>query len=161
MFRSLVAGLLCTLIVGLVVLFDYAVMGFTGIPLGVGTSMFASIAIGTGVDFPIHLLDRLRHGLSCPQAKPEQVFANALAFTGRALFFAAGVVAMGLLLLCVSQFRTLVEFGLLIGLAMVFSFVISVTLLPALVATFKPRVIWGRTRPGPGSAPTPPGPTRR
>jgi hypothetical protein len=145
MFRSLVGGLICTLIVGVVVLFDYAVMGFAGIPLGVGTSMFASIAIGTGVDFPIHLLDRLRHGLNKPETDAEAVFASALAFTGRALFFSAAVVATGLLLLCVSQFRTLVEFGLLIGLAMIASFIVSVTLLPALVAVFRPRFVWGRS----------------
>ena len=48
MFRSLVAGLFCTLTVGFVCLADYAVMGVGGVPLGVGTSMFASIAIGVG-----------------------------------------------------------------------------------------------------------------
>lgn len=147
MFRSLAAGLVCTLIVGIVVLMDYAVMGLTGIPLGVGTSMFASIAIGAGVDFPIHLMDRLRHELGVPEANPERAFAHTFMFTGRALFFAAAVIAVGLLLLCVSEFRTLVEFGLLIGLAMVFSFAVSVTLLPALLAVCRPRFVFGQIRP--------------
>jgi hypothetical protein len=144
MFRSVVAGLLCTLTVGLAVLVNYAILGLSDIPLGVGTSMFASIAIGAGVNFPIHILDRLRVSLGRQQADPADVFANTLAFTGRALFFTAFVVAIGFLLLCVSQFRTLVRFGLLIGAGISASFVVSVTILPAVVAATKPRCIWDR-----------------
>ncbi|MCK4340599.1 MAG: MMPL family transporter [Phycisphaerae bacterium] len=142
MFRSVIAGFLCTLTVGVAVLVNYAIMGLGGIPLGVGTSMFASIAIGAGVNFPIHMLDRLRIGLSTPDADPAQVFRNAFAFTGRVLFFTAFVVALGFLLLCVSEFRTLVRFGLLIGIGLLVSFLTSVTLLPALVAILKPRFLW-------------------
>ena len=38
----------------------YAVMVFNNIWLGIGTSMFASIAIGLGVDFAIHTMDRVK-----------------------------------------------------------------------------------------------------
>ncbi len=143
MFRSLVAGVLCTLTVGFVCLVDYAVMGLAGIPLAVGTSMFASIAIGVGVNPAIHILDRLRLKLRKPDADPERVFSDTLAFTGRRLFFAAFVLVVGFGLLCLSEFRTLIEFGLLIGLAIGTAFVVSVTLLPALVAACKPRFVWG------------------
>jgi uncharacterized protein len=144
MFRSWAAGGLCTLVVGLVVVINYALMGWSGIPLGVGTSMFASIAIGVGVNFPIHILDRLRHHLAVPGAEARQAFRQTLACTGRSMFFAAAVVAVGFLVLLISEFRTLNEFGLLIGMAMVMSFVLSVTLLPALVAACRPRFIWGQ-----------------
>ena len=143
MFRSMVAGVLCTLTVGFVCLVDYAVMGLAGIPLAVGTSMFASIAIGVGVNPAIHILDRLRLKLREPGADPERVFADTLAFTGRRLFFAAFVLVVGFGLLCLSEFRTLVEFGLLIGLAIGTAFVVGVTLLPALVAVWKPEFVWG------------------
>jgi predicted RND superfamily exporter protein len=143
MFRSAAAGLLCTLTIGVTVLVNYAIMGWTGIPLGVGTSMFASIAIGAGVNFPIHLLDRLRIGLRARPDDPVGAFVNTLAFTGRTLFFTAFVVAVGFLLLCVSEFRTLNRFGLLIGTSTMVSFLTSVTLLPALVALLRPRFVWG------------------
>jgi len=142
MFRSVTAGLLCMFTVGVAVLVNYAIMGLADIPLGVGTSMFASIAIGAGVNFPIHMLDRLRIDLRAPDTDPAEVFPNAFAFTGRVLFFTAFVVAVGFLLLCVSEFRTLVRFGLLIGVAMTVSFLTSVTLLPAIVAALKPRFVW-------------------
>ncbi|MHC4090293.1 MAG: MMPL family transporter, partial [Planctomycetota bacterium] len=73
---------------------------------------------------------------------PAEVFPDAFAFTGRVLFFTAFVVAVGFLLLCVSEFRTLVRFGLLIGISMLVSFLTSVTLLPALVASLRPRFVW-------------------
>jgi predicted RND superfamily exporter protein len=143
MFRSAFAGLLCGLTVGIAILLNYAVMGLGGIPLGVGTSMFASIAIGAGVDFPIHILDRFRVSVRSGKLHSADIFRSTLAFTGRAMFFTSMIVAIGFLLLSVSEFRTLNRFGLLIGLGMVFSFLASVTLLPALVAAMKPRFIWG------------------
>ncbi len=133
---------MCTLTVGLAVLVNYALMGFAHIPLGVGTSMFASIAIGAGVNFPIHILDRMRAGLRPSTADPARVIRDTLTFTGRALFFTALVVAVGFLMLCVSEFRTLVRFGLLVGVGMSVSFLASVTLLPAVIASIMPRSIW-------------------
>jgi predicted RND superfamily exporter protein len=148
MFRSLLAGFLCTLTVAVAVLVNYAVMGLGGIPLGVGTSMFASIAIGAGVNFPIHILHRLATGLRSHGGDPAAAFSNTLAFTGRPLCFTALIVAAGFLLLCVSEFRTLNSFGLLIGIGMVVSFVASVSLLPAAVAVMKPRFLWSRSSEG-------------
>lgn len=142
MFRSIFGGLLCGMTVGVAVLVNYAIMGLGGIPLGVGTSMFASIAIGAGIDFPIHILDRLRVSFRKGDREPAEIFSNTLTFTGRALFFTAMVVMIGFLLLCISEFRTLNRFGLLIGLGMAVSFLASVTLLPATVAVFKPRFVW-------------------
>ncbi|MDH3889563.1 MAG: MMPL family transporter [candidate division Zixibacteria bacterium] len=142
MFRSMVAGLLCTFTVAVAVLVNYAVMGIGGIGLGVGTSMFASIAIGAGVNFPIHLLDRLRLEAGAHTDDDAGAIQRALAFTGRALFFTAFVVALGFLLLAVSEFSTLVRFGLLIAIAMLVSFVVSVTVLPAIVAVCRPRFVF-------------------
>jgi hypothetical protein len=142
MFRSVSAGILCTVTAGVAVVIIYALMGFGGIPLGVGSSMFASIAIGSGVNFPVHILDRLRLGLRAPNAVPLQVFRDALSSAGRPLFFTALVIGAGFLLLCVSEFRTLNEFGLLIGTAMLVSFATSVTLLPALLVAIKPAFVW-------------------
>jgi len=144
MFRSVAAGILCTVTAGVAVVIIYAVMGFGGIPLGVGSSMFASIAIGSGVNFPVHILDRFRHGLRFPEAVPILVVRDTLASSGRPLFFTALVIGAGFLLLCVSEFRTLNEFGLLIGTAMLVSFAASMTLLPALVAIIKPAFVWPR-----------------
>jgi predicted RND superfamily exporter protein len=147
MFRSLAAGLLCTLVVGITVLVNYGLMGLAGIPLGVGTTMFASIAIGVGVNFPIYLLDRLRSGLAEGRERPDEALRTAFTQAGRPLFFTAMVVGIGFLLLCISEFRTLAHFGLLIGTCMLVSFLASITLLPAVLAVWRPRFLggaWGK-----------------
>ena len=41
-------------------LLTYAFIGASGVPVGLGTSSFASIAMGVGVDFAIHYLWRYR-----------------------------------------------------------------------------------------------------
>jgi predicted RND superfamily exporter protein len=68
---------------------------------------------------------------------------DAFARTGRPLFFTAMVVSMGFLLLCISEFRTLVHFGVLIGTCMLVSFLATITLLPAMLAAWRPRFVWG------------------
>ena len=75
---------------------------------------------------------------------PAENFRDTFTFTGRALFFTAMVLTVGFLLLCVSEFITLVRFGLLIGTGMMVSFLASITLLPAVLAALKPRFIWGK-----------------
>ena len=160
MFRSALAGLLCTLVVGMAVLVNYAIMGWTGIPLGVGTTMFASIAIGVGVNFPIYILDRLRFSSAQGRGGVDELLRTAFTQAGRPLFFTAMVVGIGFLLLCISEFRTLVHFGLLIGTCMMVSFLTSITLLPALLAAWRPRFLWRPEQSGTtgGAGKSPPGP---
>lgn len=147
MFRSVVAGLLNLVPVGFAVLVNYAVMGFSNVYLSVGTSMFAAIAIGTGVNFPIHMLDRLKVTLPKHPDAPEAAFESALAFTGRALLFNAIVVTCGFLVLLSSELPILNRFGILIGVGITTAFLTGVTILPALVRAVKPRFIY---RPGGG-----------
>ena len=139
-FRSVIAGLLAALPVGLAILLVYAVMGFTSIPLGVSTSMFAAIAIGLSVDFAIHALDRLRE-----IGRTKGLGANALIDlypeTGRALFFNFVAVAGGFGVLMTSDVPPLVKFGGLVAVAVSVAFLASVTLLPALVTLIKPRAL--------------------
>ena len=58
--RSAVAGVITVIPVAVSVLLIYAVMGFSNIWLAIGTSMFAAIAIGLGVDFSVHTIERLQ-----------------------------------------------------------------------------------------------------
>lgn len=137
LFRSVTAGLFAALPVGTAVLLIYAVMGFGGVELAVGTSMFAAIAIGLGVDFSIHAVDRLRELVS------RRGFSDAvlLAFfpsTGRALLFNFLAVALGFGVLLTSDVPPLLEFGALVGVAVSASFLAAVTVLPALAKLTRP-----------------------
>lgn len=137
-FRSAISGLLAALPVGLAILLVYAVMGFTGIPLGVSTSMFAAIAIGLSIDFAIHTLDRLRE-IGRTKGLEADALIDLYPETGRALFFNFVAVAGGFGVLVTSEVPPLVKFGSLVAVAVSVAFLASVTLLPALVTLLKPR----------------------
>jgi uncharacterized protein len=60
MLRSLKMAVLAVLPVSLAVLWNFGVMGWMGVPLGVATSTFSAIALGMGVDFSLHWMARFR-----------------------------------------------------------------------------------------------------
>lgn len=140
LFRSPTLGVLTALPVGLAILLVYAVMGWAGVALGMGTSMFAAIAIGLSIDFAIHALDRIRelaraHGLT------KEALKDLYPETGRALFFNFLAVAGGFGVLTTSDVPPLVKFGSLVAVAVTTAFLASVTLLPALVLLLKPSAL--------------------
>lgn len=141
-FRSLVAGVLTLIPVATSLLFVYSTMVLLDIPLGIGSSMFASIAIGLGVDFSIHTVDRIKSVIvqttdinSTTYADiVKQIFPN----TGRALLFNFLALASGFGVLMVSNVVPLNEFGLIVVVAVTGSFICSMTLLPAFALLTKP-----------------------
>jgi len=145
-FRSFAAGAFALIPVVMSILLIYAVMGFGGIWLGVGTSMFAAIAIGLGVDFAIHTIDRMRELLIEPSVDFDRAIAPLFRTTGRALFFNFAAIALGFLVLTTSEVPPLIKFGALVAIAVSAAFFASVALLPALAKLFRPRFIVGVRR---------------
>ncbi|MGR3218960.1 MAG: efflux RND transporter permease subunit [Candidatus Anammoxibacter sp.] len=137
-FRSVTAGLMAMLPVSLSVLLIYAVMGFCGIWLGVGTSMFAAIAIGLGVDFAVHVIDRLIVVVREEGNTLDNAFEILFPSTGRALLFSFLAVFFGFGVLTLSHALPLIRFGALVLVAVVVSFLASITVLPALVKVIQP-----------------------
>lgn len=140
-FRSLGAGLFATIPVVFAVLLVYAVMGLAGITLEPATSMFAAIAIGLGVDFSIHTVERLIH-LMREESKPvTEALRLMFPSTGRALFFNFAAIFLGFSTLMSSELPTIARFGGLISVAVLAGFAASLILLPAMVVVLKPRFL--------------------
>ncbi|WP_051264035.1 outer membrane lipoprotein-sorting protein [Teredinibacter turnerae] len=140
LFRSIAAAFLTLVPVIFGLTTVYMIMGFAGIWLGVGTSMFASIAIGLGIDFGIHIIDRIRSEVTrghALKAAVEIVFPE----TGRALIFNFLAIAAGFLVLTISDVPPLVNFGLLVAVAVSASFFASMLLIPALIQLIQPKFI--------------------
>ncbi|GAA0347499.1 hypothetical protein GCM10009092_09870 [Bowmanella denitrificans] len=129
LFRSALLGLIAAVPVLFTIVIMYGVMGTLGILIEPATSMFAAIAIGVGIDFPIHLLERLQtakyQGLTLWQTL-QQRFPGAC----RACFFNAAALACGFATLFFSELPTLQRFGLMITLACVTSFVVALVWVP-------------------------------
>jgi uncharacterized protein len=141
-FRSLTLGVLATLPVAFAVLMVFAMMGFLGIWIGIGTSMFAAIAIGLGVDFAIHSLDRLRTLIRDQGLDYADSIEVLFPTTGRALLFNLLALACGFGVLMSSKVPPLQNFGLLVAVAVVTSFLISLTAMPALIGWLRPRALF-------------------
>ena len=138
-FRSIVGGFITVAPVTLTVLLVYAVMAFSGIWLSISTSMFAAIAIGLGVDFAVHTIERLEVLLSDKHRTLDESIAALFPSTGRALLFNFLALALGFGVLATSKVVVLQEFGSIVALAVTVSFFTSLTLLPAIVKVFQPR----------------------
>ncbi len=115
----------------------FAVMWAAGLPLDVGTSMTAAIALGIAVDGTLHFLHAWRAGDLDGTART----------TGRAVVLTALVVGLGFLALTGSEFGPTRHFGLLCAVAMAAALVGDLLVLPATL-----RALGG---PGAGAPPAP------
>lgn len=133
-FRSPMAGLVSVVPVVFTVLVLYACMGYLGIYLEPATSMFAAIALGVGVDFAIHLVDRLRTATDEYGGDLAKAIDIALPPVARACFFNSAALGLGFSVLMVSDLPTLIRFGGLVTLASFASYLTALLIVPALFA---------------------------
>lgn len=133
-FRSVIAGLVAVVPVSFSVIVLYAVMGYLGIHLEPATSMFAAIALGVGVDFGIHLVERLRNARVFHADDTEAAVDRALPQTARACFFNSAALGLGFAVLLVSDLPTLQRFGGLVTVAAVSSYLAALVIVPAMYA---------------------------
>lgn len=128
-----IAFALRSVVWGLIALFPMIVV--TGLLLGTvsllklelnaATAIVAALSIGLGVDYAIHLIHRFRE---------ERDLARATARTGEALFAAFFTTASAFFVLMLSTITWNRDFGLLVGLAVFYAFVVTIFVLPALLA---------------------------
>lgn len=142
LFRSAVAGTFALIPVATSILLVYSAMVFLDIGLGIGTSMFSAVAIGLGVDFAIHTIDRIKTYYA-ETGSIETALKTFYPSTGRALFFNLLAIGFGFGVLISSKVVPLNNFGTIVALSVVTSFLISMTLLPAMILLFKPRFVTG------------------
>ncbi len=133
-FGRIWAGVIALVPVSFTVLVLYGVMGYLGVFLEPATSMFAAISVGVGVDFAIHLIDRIRHALRAFDEDLGEAIATAMPGTARACFFNAAALGLGFAVLLTSELPTLQRFGGLVTVAAFASFLTALFIVPALFA---------------------------
>ena len=143
LFRSFIAGIFVMLPVVFTVLLIYGFMAISGVTLGMGTSMFAAITVGLGVDFSIHTVERVRAIYGDSRGDLALTLKEFYPTTGRALLFNFLAVSGGFAVLMVSKISSLNVFGAVVAIAVSASFISSLTLLPALIAVYKPNFVSG------------------
>ncbi|MDR3145916.1 MAG: MMPL family transporter, partial [Treponema sp.] len=139
--RSVIAGLIGSLPLSISILIDFAVMGFTGIKLNLGTAMVASLSIGIGIDYTIHFIEAYKREYRAAEGRGE-FLRSAFATSGKAILINAASVGLGFAVLALSRFTILAELGALIALTMLTSAMVSLTVVPVLLTLIKPKFIY-------------------
>lgn len=129
-FRSAQAGALLLLPNCLPIAAVLAVMSVVGMSLSESTSVIAVIALGIAVDSTVHLLAAIRRTEGMHRSLTGAV-VHALQTAGRPVFVTGGIVVAGFLVLVLSDFRLISEFGGLTALTMVFCLIADLLVLPA------------------------------
>ncbi len=133
LYRSFKTALLALTPTCFAVLWIFGFMGWFGIPLGVATSMFCAITLGIGVDYGIHLLERVRHATGRPDA-----VARAIEDAGPAIVADAIAIALGFGLLVVSQVPANARLGILVAAALLAAAVLTLAGLASLLSATAP-----------------------
>jgi predicted RND superfamily exporter protein len=132
--RSFVMGLIGIIPLSITILINFAVMGFLGIKLNIGTSMVASVSVGIGIDYTIHYIEAFKREYRLRGGKGD-FLRRAFATSGKAILINAASVGAGFGVLMFSQFNMLGDLGLLIALTMLTSALVSLTVIPVLLTS--------------------------
>ena len=129
LFRSPISGLLATMPTLLTLAVVYGGMGWLGVHLDIGTSMLASLIIGAGVDYSVHLTASWQSEPYEPLLSPLKA---AVYDTAPAIWTNAVMVATGFFVLTLGEARPLQNVGSLTAAAMVTAAVAAFLVIPVL-----------------------------
>ena len=128
MFKNVMAGLIGSVPIIITTFISFGVMGLLNIPLSTTTALLSSIAIGIGIDYAVHFLERYKIYAA---ETGDKVLASqhTMQHSGRAIVFNAIVVIAGFLVLLFSVFPPNRALGALVSLNMFTSFLGTVTIM--------------------------------
>jgi hypothetical protein len=130
--RSGSKGVFATIPIISTIIILFGFMGFAGISLDIATVLVASIALGIGIDYSIHVITSFNNYLQ-ESGDAEQSIEKTIMTSGKAIIINVTAVAAGFLVLLFSQMVPLQNFGLLVAISMFGSGFGALTLLPVIL----------------------------
>jgi hypothetical protein len=128
-FNSSLYGFLTMIPVGFVLMWEPGFLVLLNIPLSVVTISIASIMIGIGIDYGIHLTQRVREGMAMGLSKMDAT-RNAIEKTGLSLVEAATTTTAGMFSVFFAAIPAIQQFGTVVILMTVFSLIAAILILP-------------------------------
>ena len=145
MFLSVRAGVVSLVPNILPVVLLFGVMGWTGMPVNVTTSMIAVIAIAITVTDTIHYLSALN--VEIQRSGSETAALHKVAgLVGRPIVFTAIALGAGFLVFSVSSFEPIHRFGVLASITMGLALATGLLVTPALVVVRRVVTLWDLLR---------------
>lgn len=130
--RSLRSGIYASIPIIAAITILFGIMGLTGISLNMATVLVASVALGIGIDYSIHVISHFNQTYKYT-GNLNQAIEEAVIVSGKAIVINVISVSAGFLVLIFSEMVPLQYFGILIAICMLSSSFGALTLLPALL----------------------------
>jgi predicted RND superfamily exporter protein len=134
-FRRLSVAFVASVPAGFTLMMTFGIMGLSGIPMDVGTSMMTSIAIGIGIDYAVHFI--WHYGTPAAH-EASAALEDSMKATGWGIVVNALEVAIGFALLALGNIVPMRNVGLLTAAAMLVSAFATLILVPALLKWLGP-----------------------
>jgi len=127
-FKNYKLGFIGAIPIVITTFISFGIMGLFNIPLSSTTALISSIAIGIGIDYAVHFIDRYRIYAESTGDKKITI-QHTMYHSGRAILFNAIVVIAGFMVLMASVFPPNRTLGGLISLNMLTSFIGTLTVM--------------------------------
>jgi len=138
-YRNPVLGIISMIPVGVSIVWILGTMYYIGYSLNILTITVTSITIGIGIDYAIHATQRFRYTADRTGDFTTSV-CETISNTGGALLIAALTTTLGFGVLVFAPIPPQQQFGLILAITIIYSFLTSVLLLPIVL------FIWGNRR---------------
>lgn len=136
LFRNYKAILLAVLPNIYPILMTLGIMGLTGINLDIATVTIAAIALGIVVDDTIHELF-LFFEPERRKMKPVEAIVDSLNEAGPAVVATSLIYSLGFLVMIFASMKSVIYFGVLLSMTIMFALICEITLLPATICMFQ------------------------
>ncbi|NDY95762.1 efflux RND transporter permease subunit [Wenzhouxiangella limi] len=130
-FRTVLGTACIVLPLVLVSYMAYALMAYMGIGLKVNTLPVVALGVGIGVDYGIYIFSRMRAFMQ-DGYDLDEAYLRTLRLTGKAVFFTAITLAVGVGTWLFSALQFQADMGVLLAFMFIFNMVGAMLLLPAL-----------------------------
>jgi hypothetical protein len=136
-FRSFKLAMLALIPNTLPMVFVIGFMGWTGVPINMGTAMILSVSLGIAVDDTVHYLWRYRRELRTGKSAIDAMVATHQS-VGKACIFTTVVITLGFWVMVFSNFVPTAYFGGLVGVSMIGALGVALILWPLMLVKFHP-----------------------
>lgn len=143
-FHSIYYGLAATSVVFLAVAFELGILRLIGWPLDIMTVLIASLVIGAGIDFGIHVAHRFREEVYENGLGPEEAINATVRNMGPALIPAAFTTCGAFIILAISSLTPLRRFGAITALSLGSALFAALAIAPTFLASIAIREGKGR-----------------
>ena len=145
-YRSVTAAVILMIPLSLTNIITLSIMYGLDIGLNINTLPIVSVGVGVGIDYGIYLLSRLCEEFQASGEYSLAVAATALKTTGKAIFFTATTMVIGVIFwYFLSSMKFQAEMGLLLAIIMFINMVGALVVIPTMVYIFKPKFL-GRVK---------------